>query len=404
MKFQSEYRDPAAVRALQAALARTVSRPWTIMEVCGGQTHTIVREGLADLLPPQIELVHGPGCPVCVTDSATIDQAQALAARPDVILGSFGDMLRVPGSNGRSLLSVKASGGDVRVVYSPLDCLKIARQHPQRTVVFFAVGFETTVPATALAAWQAQRLGLTNFALLVAHVRVPPAIEAILSSPQARIDGFLAAGHVCTVMGEAEYRPLVERFGVPIVITGFEPVDLMEGIWHCVQLLEQGRAGLVNQYGRAVRPEGNPVARRYLEEVYEVADCRWRGLGWIPQGGWRLRRAYAWLDARQRFGLTEAESGPANECLSGLVLQGQIKPPQCPAFGTRCTPQQPLGAPMVSAEGACAAYYHYRQQGLPLRPAASELAPAAAGPAGAGPSSCSRDLATARVGCDVRRL
>jgi hydrogenase expression/formation protein HypD len=381
VKFQTEYRDPAAARALQQALACTVTRRWTIMEVCGGQTHTIVREGLTDLLPPQIELVHGPGCPVCVTDHTTIDQALTLAARADVIFCSFGDMLRVPGSQGRSLLSVKAAGGDVRVVYSPLDCLRIARQHPQRTVVFFAVGFETTVPATALAAWQAQRQGIQNFALLVAHVRVPPAIEAILSSPQARIDGFLAAGHVCTVMGDAEYRPLVARFHVPIVITGFEPVDLLEGLWRCVRLLEQGRAELVNQYARAVRPEGNPVARRYLEEVYELADCRWRGLGWMPRGGWRLRPAYAALDARTRFGLTEADSGEVGECFSGLVLQGQLKPPQCPAFGTRCTPEHPLGAPMVSAEGACAAYYQYRRSPQ-VRPAATAvLQPAQLSPA-----------------------
>jgi hydrogenase expression/formation protein HypD len=404
VKFQSEYRDPATARALQQAIAAAVTRPWTIMEVCGGQTHTIVREGLVDLLPPQIELVHGPGCPVCVTDGATIDQALALAARPDVIFCSFGDMLRVPGRGGRSLLSVKASGGDVRVVYSPLDCLKIARQHPERTVVFFAVGFETTMPATALAAWQAQRLGLANFALLVAHVRVPPAIEAILSSPQARIDGFLAAGHVCTVMGQAEYRPLVERFGVPIVITGFEPVDLLEGIWRCVQLLEQGRAELVNQYGRAVRPEGNPVARRYLDEVYELADCRWRGLGWVRQGGWQLRPAYRFLDARQRFGLAEIDRDEVGECLSGLVLQGQIKPPQCPAFGSRCTPEHPLGAPMVSAEGACAAYYHYRERSPHLRSAAA--VPLTAGAASREPAtpSTTRHLAAIDPECDVRRI
>jgi hydrogenase expression/formation protein HypD len=395
MKFLEEYREPAAARALQQLLARAVTRPWTIMEVCGGQTHTIVREGLTDLLPRQIELVHGPGCPVCVTDRTTIDQALTLAARPDVIFCSFGDMLRVPGSHGRSLLSVKASGGDVRVVYSPLDGLKLAQQHPQRTVVFFAVGFETTAPATALAAQQARRLGLTNFALLVAHVRVPPAIEAILASPQARIDGFLAAGHVCAVMGEAEYRPLVERFRVPIVITGFEPVDLLEGIWRCVQLLEQGRAALVNQYARAVRPEGNPVARRYLEEVYEPADCRWRGLGWMPQGGWRLRPAYAFLDARERFGLTESACDEPGECLSGLVLQGQLKPPQCPAFGTRCTPQHPLGAPMVSAEGACAAYYHFQHRG-PQKPPAPVAPPQR--------PSATRTPPLVDPGCDVQRF
>lgn len=362
MKYLDEYRDPAAVQALRRAIAQAVTRPWTIMEVCGGQTHTIVRYGLAELLPPQVELVHGPGCPVCVTDTPTIDQALVLAARPEVIFCSFGDMLRVPGSGGRSLLSIKAAGGDVRVVYSPLDCLRLARTHPRRTVVFFAVGFETTVPATALAVWQARRLGLENFVLLVAHVRVPPAIEAILASPLARIDGFLAAGHVCTVMGDEEYRPLVERFRVPIVITGFEPLDLLEGIWHCVQLLESGRPALVNQYARAVRPEGNPIARHCVEEVYEPADRRWRGLGWIPHSGWRLRPAYAAFDARQRFGLCETPAEEATECLSGLVLQGQLKPPQCPAFGTRCTPEHPLGATMVSAEGACAAYYHYQCQ------------------------------------------
>src|SRR5262245_43937016 len=298
MKYLDEYRDAAAARRLADAIARRVTRPWTIMEVCGGQTHTIVRYGIDELLPGNIELVHGPGCPVCVTPLELIDKAIAVAARPDVIFCSFGDMLRVPGSR-RDLFAVKAAGGDVRVVYCPLDCLRIAEQNPARTVVFFAVGFETTAPANATAVWQAKRRGLTNFAVLVSHVLVPPAMTAILSSPANRVQGFLAAGHVCTVMGYEEYEPLAERFGVPIVVTGFEPLDLLEGVYRCVGMLEQGRSGVENQYARAVRREGNAAAQALIGEVFEVADRAWRGIGTIPASGYRLRPAYADFDAER---------------------------------------------------------------------------------------------------------
>lgn len=358
MKFLDEYRDGAAVRRLADAIARTATQPWTIMEVCGGQTHTIVRYGIDKLLPPGIELVHGPGCPVCVTPLELIDRAVTIASRRDVIFCSFGDMLRVPGSE-RDLFAVKAAGGDVRVVYSPLDCLRIAEQNPTRTVVFFAVGFETTAPANAMTVWQAKRRNLHNFALLVSHVLVPPALIAILSSPTSRVQGFLAAGHVCTVMGYKEYEPLAERFHVPIVVTGFEPLDLLEGIYRCVQMLEQGRWGVANQYVRAVRREGNPAALRLVGEVFEVADRKWRGIGTIPASGYRLRPAYADFDAEQRFAVAGVQTSESGVCISGLVLQGLRKPHECPAFGTTCTPENPLGATMVSSEGACAAYYHY---------------------------------------------
>jgi hydrogenase expression/formation protein HypD len=374
MKYLDEYRDAAAARRLAAAIARTVTRPWTIMEVCGGQTHTIVRYGIDELLPPGIELVHGPGCPVCVTPLELIDKAVTIAARPDVIFCSFGDMLRVPGSVGnglravpRDLFAVKAAGGDVRVVYSPLDCLRLAEQNPGRTVVFFAVGFETTAPANAMAVWQAKRRGLNNFAVLVSHVLVPPAMTAILSSPANRVQGFLAAGHVCTVMGYHEYEPLAERFSVPIVVTGFEPLDLLEGVYRCLQMLEQGRRGVDNQYVRAVRREGNAAARRLIGEVFEVTDRKWRGIGAIPRSGFRLAPAYAGFDAERRFAVEGVQAQESSVCISGLILQGLKKPHECPAFGNTCTPENPLGATMVSSEGACAAYYHYgRSRAAPL--------------------------------------
>jgi hydrogenase expression/formation protein HypD len=360
MKFVDEYRDAAGVRRLAEAIRREQRRPWTIMEVCGGQTHAIVRFGLDELLPPGLTLVHGPGCPVCVTPVELIDKAVALARRPEVIFCSFGDMLRVPGSK-EDLLSVKAAGGDVRMVYSPLDALALARRHPERQVVFFAVGFETTAPANALAVLQARRQGLKNFSMLVSHVRVPPAIEALLSSPENRVQGFLAAGHVCTVMGMAEYEPLAARFGVPIVVTGFEPLDILQGVWQCVRQLERGEARVENAYARAVRPEGNRPAQQMMWEVFEVVDRTWRGLGRIPASGLGLRSAFAEFDAERRFDLPVDAVREDGECISGLVLQGRKKPVECPAFGTRCTPEHPLGATMVSSEGACAAYYRYRR-------------------------------------------
>ena len=358
MKFQDEYRDPVAAQKLCRAIRAITTRPWTIMEICGGQTHTIVKYGIDELLPPKIELVHGPGCPVCVTPLELIDKAIEIASRPGVIFCSFGDMLRVPGSR-HDLLGVKAKGGDVRIIYSPLDCLKIARQNPHRTVVFFAVGFETTCPANAMAVWQARRQGIRNFAVLVSHVLVPPAMSAILSSPANRVQGFLAAGHVCTVIGLDEYEPLAERFRIPIVVTGFEPLDLLEGIYRCVAMLEEGRRGVDNQYARVVRPQGNPAARQLIDEVFEVSDRKWRGVGTIPQSGLRLRPEFADFDAERRFAITGLEVLESTECISGLILQGIRKPHDCPAFGKTCTPERPLGATMVSSEGACAAYYHF---------------------------------------------
>ena len=359
MKFIDEYRDAAPTRKLAAAIARRVTRPWTIMEICGGQTHSIVKFGLDELLPPAITLVHGPGCPVCVTPVELIDAAVALAARPGTILCSFGDMLRVPGT-GADLLTARARGGDVRMVYSPLDAVDLAAQQPDREVVFFAVGFETTAPANALAAIQARRLGLRNFSLLVSHVLVPPAIKAILSAPDNRVQGFLAAGHVCTVMGTAEYVPLAARFGVPIVVTGFEPVDILRGVLDCVEQLESGRAGVTNAYARAVRPEGNVHARRAMQEVFTVVDRNWRGIGRIPSSGFALRPEFAAFDAVRRFGVAGDAPPEATECISGLIMRGAKNPQECPAFGLRCTPEHPVGAPMVSSEGACAAYYRYR--------------------------------------------
>ncbi len=370
MKFLDEYRDPAAAEKLRHAIRAATTRPWMLMELCGGQTHTIIKHGLDELLPPEITLVHGPGCPVCVTPLELIDRALAIAARPDVIFCSFGDMLRVPGSR-RDLFAVKASGGDVRIVYSPLDCLRLAEQNPSRTVVFFAVGFETTAPTNALAVREAKRRRLPNFALLVSHVLVPPAMTAILSSPDNRVQGFLAAGHVCTVMGYEEYEPLADRHQVPIVVTGFEPLDLLEGVYRCVRMLEEERVGVANQYARAVRREGNRHARRAIEEVFEVGDCKWRGIGVIPRSGYRLRPEYADFDAEARFAVGELKVEESPECISGLILQGLKKPHECPAFGTRCTPQTPLGATMVSSEGACAAYYNYGRLRLAAAPGLS---------------------------------
>ena len=359
MKFVDEYRDADRARQLAARLARLVTRPWVLMEVCGGQTHAIVRYGIDTLLPGELELVHGPGCPVCVTPVELIDRALAVAARPEVIFCSFGDMLRVPGSR-EDLFAVKARGGDVRIVYSPMDAVELARRHPDREVVFFAIGFETTAPATAMAVHQARREGLGNFSLLVSHVLVPPAMEAILSAPGCRVQGFLAAGHVCMVMGYAEYEPLAERHGVPIVVTGFEPLDILQGVYMTVRQLEEGRATVENQYARTVRREGNPAARRLIDTVFEVVPRQWRGVGEIPDSGLALRPAYRDFDAGRRFAVEGIEAREDAECLSGLVLQGLKKPQQCPAFGTRCTPEHPLGATMVSSEGACAAYYRYR--------------------------------------------
>lgn len=361
MKFQDEYRDAAAAEKLERSIRQSVTRPWTIMEVCGGQTHSIVRYGLAELLPEEITLVHGPGCPVCVTPLEMIDQAIEIASRPDVVFCSFGDMLRVPGSR-RDLLHVKACGGDVRVVYSPLDCLRIAQQHPERTVVFFAIGFETTAPANAMAIRQAKRLGIPNFAALVSHVLAPPAIAAILASPTNRVQAFLGPGHVCTVTGFADYERLAEQYRTCIVVTGFEPLDLLEGIWRAVQMLEEGRVGVENQYSRAVQREGSPSARSVVEEVFQVTDRAWRGIGIIPRSGYELAPAYREFDALHRFPLARQSVEESPDCISGLILQGLKKPRDCHAFGVKCTPQSPLGATMVSSEGACAAYYHYGQR------------------------------------------
>ena len=359
MKYVDEYRDAALVHTLADAVARAATRPWTIMEICGGQTHAIVKFGLDDLLPPAITLVHGPGCPVCVTSADLIDAAVELALRPGVILCSFGDMLRVPG-NGIDLLTAKARGGDVRIVYSPLDAVGLARENPARPVVFFAVGFETTAPANAMAVLRAERERLDNFSILTSHVLVPPAMRAILGSPDNRVQGFLAAGHVCTIMGTAEYGPIARDHRAPIIITGFEPVDILEGILLCVRQLEAGRAEVANAYSRAVRTDGNIHARQLVERVFEISDRDWRGLGVIPRSGLAVRPEYAAFDAARRFPRVAAPAAAPTECISGEIMRGIRKPHQCPAFGTRCTPEHPLGALMVSSEGACAAYHRYR--------------------------------------------
>ena len=368
MKYLDEFRDPAAAEQLAREIRRRVTRPWRIMEVCGGQTHAIVKFGLDELLPKHITLVHGPGCPVCVTSAELIDQAVELALRHGVILCSFGDMLRVPGHT-IDLLTAKARGGDVRIVYSPLDAVTIARENPGKPVVFFAVGFETTAPANAMSVLRAEHEGVKNFSILTSHVLVPPAMRAILGAADTRVQGFLAAGHVCTILGTMEYGPIAREFGAPIIITGFEPVDILEGILRCVQQLEAGRAEVENAYARAVKTEGNVHARKIVEQVFEVADRDWRGIGVIPRSGLALRAAYAGYDANQRFELTKADGNAATECISGEIMRGVKKPHHCPAFGTRCTPEHPLGAPMVSSEGACAAYYRYRSH---LHPAADD--------------------------------
>jgi hydrogenase expression/formation protein HypD len=358
VKYIEEYRDGEAARALAGAIARTATRPWTIMEVCGGQTHAIIKYGIDTLLPPDLEVVHGPGCPVCVTPLELIDRAHAIALRPGVIFCSFGDMLRVPGSRG-DLLSARARGADVRVLYSPLDALDLAAKHPDREVVFFAIGFETTAPANAMAVHLARRRGLKNFSVLVSHVLVPPSVTAILQAPDNRVQALLGPGHVCTVMGTGEYEPIARHYRVPVVITGFEPIDLLEGILLAVRQLEAGEARVENQYARAVKPEGNLASRQLLDEIFEVTDRKWRGMGTIPKSGYRLRREYRDFDAERRFDVADIEARESSLCISGQILRGMRKPTDCPAFGTTCTPATPLGATMVSAEGACAAYYAY---------------------------------------------
>jgi hydrogenase expression/formation protein HypD len=360
MKYLDEFSDPDLAARLLEQIRAVTTRRWAIMEVCGGQTHSIIRHGIDQLLPDQIEMIHGPGCPVCVTPLEMIDKALAIAARPEVIFCSFGDMLRVPGSS-QDLFRIKSAGGDVRVVYSPLDALKVARENPDREVVFFGIGFETTAPANAMTVVQAKRLGIKNFSLLVSHVLVPPAIAAIMESPNCRVQAFLAAGHVCSVMGTSEYPPLVQQYGVPIVVTGFEPLDILEGIRRTVLQLESGRREVENAYPRAVVPEGNTAAMARLREVFEVTDRTWRGIGMIPASGWRLSDAFRDFDAEVRFDVQQIRTAESATCRSGEVLQGLLKPHECAAFGTECTPRNPLGATMVSSEGACAAYYLYRR-------------------------------------------
>ncbi len=360
MKYLDEYRDPQMARKLAREIHRMTTRPHVIMEICGGQTHAIVRFGIDVLLPAQVSLVHGPGCPVCVTPLELIDKAIDIAARPEVIFCSFGDMLRVPGSE-KDLFSVKAQGGDVRIVYSPLDAVQLAKDNPKREVVFFAVGFETTAPGNAMAVYQARQEGLGNFSMLVSHVLVPPAMQAILSSPQNRVKGFLAAGHVCAVMGFEEYEPIAKTYQVPVVVTGFEPLDILQGLLMVIQQLEEGRFEVENQYARAVRREGNRPAQEIIKQVFEVTERKWRGVGSIPQSGLKLRNEYLSFDAEQRFELSDYTRDEPGECKSGLILQGLMKPDECPSFGARCHPQHPLGATMVSSEGACAAYYRYRR-------------------------------------------
>ncbi|HEY5852732.1 MAG TPA: hydrogenase formation protein HypD [Aldersonia sp.] len=360
MKYLDEFSNPDLARKLIDQIRAATDRRWAIMEVCGGQTHSIIRHGIDQLLPDEIEMIHGPGCPVCVTPLEIIDKALEIASRPEVIFCSFGDMLRVPGGE-KDLFRIKSEGGDVRVVYSPLDALKLAQQNPDRQVVFFGIGFETTAPANAMTVYQAKRLGITNFSLLVSHVLVPPAIAAIMEAPTCRVQAFLAAGHVCSVMGTAEYPPLTEKYRVPIVVTGFEPLDILEGIRRTVIQLESGRHELENAYPRAVRAEGNTPAKAMLADVFEVTDRAWRGIGMIPRSGWRLAPAYRAFDAEYRFSVADLHTAESSICRSGEVLQGLIKPHECAAFGTACTPRNPLGATMVSSEGACAAYYLYRR-------------------------------------------
>jgi hydrogenase expression/formation protein HypD len=360
MKYIDEYRDGETAKKYAAAIWEITTKPWTIMEVCGGQTHAIVRFGIQDLLPPKINLVHGPGCPVCVTPLEMIDKALEIAARPEVVFCTFGDMLRVPGSC-NDLQFIRAAGGDVRIVYSPLDCLQIAKNNMDKEIVFFAVGFETTAPANAMLVHRAAQKGLNNLSVLVSHVLVPPAIKAILSSKQNKVQGFLAAGHVCTIMGTAEYEPLAAKYNVPIIVTGFEPLDILQGLYMCVKQLEEGRAEVENQYTRSVAACGNRPAQELIAKMFRIIHRKWRGIGEIPQSGLGLAEKYAAFDAETRFGIADTSVEEPPECISGLVLQGIKKPGDCPAFGKTCTPDKPLGAPMVSSEGACAAYYKYRR-------------------------------------------
>lgn len=360
MKFLTEYRNPELAERYLEEIKKTVTRPWTIMEVCGGQTHSLVKNGILNMLPEEINMVHGPGCPVCVTPIHLIDKALYLAEEKGVILCSFGDMLRVPGSE-KSLLQAKAGGADVRILYSPLEAVKLAKEHPDKEVVFFAVGFETTAPANALSVIHAHRLGVKNYSILASHVLVPPAIEAVMNDEESHIQAFLAAGHVCTIMGIDEYYPLVDHFNIPMVVTGFEPVDLLQGILMTVQQLENGEAKLENQYSRVVRPEGNPEAIKVIRQVFQVNDREWRGIGTIPMSGYEVRKEFAAYDANLKFSVDIEKVAESDECIAGLVLKGIKKPHECPQFGKKCKPEMPLGAPMVSSEGACAAYYHFHQ-------------------------------------------
>jgi hydrogenase expression/formation protein HypD len=362
VRFVDEYRGEAEAQKFVGAIQKRMTQPWTLMEICGGQTHTLIKFGIDRMLPDSLTLVHGPGCPVCVTPLEQINRAITIAQRPEVTFTSFGDMLRVPGSK-TDLLSVKAKGGDVRMVYSPLDAVKFAQNHPERQVVFFAVGFETTAPANAMAVWQAKELGLENFSILCSHVLVPPAMTALLGDPDNRVQGFLAAGHVCTIMGFREYEPIAQSYAVPIVVTGFEPLDLLQGVYMTISALEENRTGVENQYSRLVRRDGNVPAQELLEKIFQVCDRPWRGIGVIPQSGFQLRPEFAQYDAEQRFDVGDMKTEESPLCIAGEILKGQKKPHQCSAFGKDCTPEHPLGAPMVSTEGACAAYYQYGRQG-----------------------------------------
>ncbi len=359
MKFIDEYRNPDLAKRVVEAIHRDTKGKWSLMEVCGGQTHTIVKYGIDELIPDSITLIHGPGCPVCVTPVEQIDKGIEIAAKPNVIFCTFGDMMRVPGSQ-TDLRATKASGGDVRIVYSPLDALRLAKENPDKEVVFFAVGFETTAPANAMTVAQAKREGIENFSLLVSQVMVPPAMEAVLSSPANRVNGFLAAGHVCTVMGMDEYFPISKKYRVPIVVTGFEPMDILQGIHMCVKQLESNQFDVENQYSRSVSGKGNLPAREMIQKIFKIIPRKWRGIGDIPQSGLGLSESYQAFDAENRFGVADKHVEENTECISGLVLQGEKKPHECRLFGNKCTPDTPIGATMVSGEGACAAYYHYR--------------------------------------------
>jgi hydrogenase expression/formation protein HypD len=358
MKYLEEYRDPELAKNLLEKIRNTVTRPWKIMEVCGGQTHSLVKNGILDVLPKEITMVHGPGCPVCVTPLHLIDEAIFLAEEKDVILCTFGDMIRVPGSQ-KSILEAKAGGADIRILYSPLEAVKIAEENPDSEVVFFAVGFETTAPANALSVLHAEKLGLKNYSILASQVLVPPAIEAIMDDEESQIDGFLAAGHVCTIMGTSEYHPLAQKYGIPIVVTGFEPLDLLQGILTTVELLEAQQSGIKNEYARVVKEEGNLQAQEVMKKVFEVSDRMWRGIDVIPNSGFKVRKEYAAFDATRKFTISETKAEESKECIAGSIMKGIKKPKDCPHFGKKCTPLNPLGAPMVSSEGACAAYYHF---------------------------------------------